>query len=69
DYYTGGTFKIRTYSNSATNCYIQKAALNGKPHNSFRFPHKDFASGGTLELWLGAEPDKTWGVSINQTSN
>ncbi|MDR1224044.1 MAG: GH92 family glycosyl hydrolase [Tannerella sp.] len=62
DYYTGGTFKIRTYGNSESNCYIQKAALNGKPHNSFQLPHRDFASGGTLEIWLGPEPNKTWGV-------
>ncbi|MDR1455769.1 MAG: glycoside hydrolase family 92 protein, partial [Tannerella sp.] len=62
-YYSGGTFKIKTFGNSATNCYIQKAALNGRTFNSFRFPHEDFASGGTLELWLGPEPNKNWGVA------
>jgi predicted alpha-1,2-mannosidase len=66
DYYRGGTFKIKTYNNSQTNCYIQKAALNGKPQDAFQFPHEDFASGGTLEIWLGPEPNTAWGVNIRQ---
>ncbi|MDR1602119.1 MAG: GH92 family glycosyl hydrolase, partial [Tannerella sp.] len=64
-YYSGGTFKIRTYDNSETNCYIQKAALNGKPQGFFQFPHEDFMSGGTLELWLGPEPNVNWGIHSN----
>ncbi len=41
--------------------YIQKAKLNGKSFNSYWFYHKDFAN-GTLELWLGAQPNKAWGA-------
>ncbi|MDR1592933.1 MAG: GH92 family glycosyl hydrolase [Prevotellaceae bacterium] len=61
DYYSGGTFKIRTYDNSKTNCYIQKAMLNGKPQDSFQFSHEDFISGGILEIWLGPKPNVNWG--------
>ncbi|AOW10408.1 GH92 family glycosyl hydrolase [Flavobacterium gilvum] len=60
-YYKGKEFVIKTYNNSKTNCYIQKAALNGKEHNHFSFSHADFSKGGTLELWLGANPNLTWG--------
>lgn len=61
EYYAGDKFTIRIYDNSPENCYIQRAELNGKPHNSFRLPHEIFASGGLLELWLGNNPNKDWG--------
>lgn len=61
DYYAGKEFVIRTHNNSATNCYIQKATLNGKAQNEFSFPHADFSKGGLLELWLGAQPNLSWG--------
>jgi len=61
-YYSGNKFTIKTYNNSSDNYYIQKAALNGQPLNSFWFKHSDFAKGGILELWLGKEPNKNWGV-------
>jgi predicted alpha-1,2-mannosidase len=62
EYYKGKKFVIKTYNNSDENCYIQKAQLNGKPLNNFWFTHEQFAAGGELELWLGNEPDKEWGV-------
>jgi len=65
-YYPGKTFTIKTYNNASENCYIQKAALNGKPLNNCWFYHNDFAKGGMLELWLGPRPCKTWGKSPNQ---
>lgn len=61
DYYKGKSFKIKTYNNSATNCYIQRAQLNGKEYNSFQIPHTVFADGGVLELWLGDTPNEAWG--------
>ncbi len=61
-YYPGKQFVIKTYNNSKENCYIQKAQLNGKPLNTFWFTHEEFSRGGTLELWLGPEPNKNWGV-------
>lgn len=66
DYYTGDKFVIRAYNNSRDNCYIQRAHLNGKPHNSsYQLLHDDFAGGGLLELWLGDEPNKSWGVGTH----
>lgn len=62
DYYKGKQFVITTHNNSDSNMYIQKAELNGKPLNRFWFTHEDYAKGGTLEIWLGPEPDKSWGI-------
>jgi len=61
-YYSGDYFIIRTHDSSKENCYIQKAELNGKPLNDFWFSHEIFSKGGTLELWLGPNPNKGWGV-------
>ncbi len=62
-YYSGTTFKIKTYDNGPENMYIQKAQLNGKALKNCWMYHKDFASGGLLELWLGPKPNKAWGKS------
>lgn len=69
DYYPGKEFVIKTYNNSKANCYIQKAALNGKQYNRFCFSHADFAKGGILELWLGAQPDLSWGKEASSSPN
>ena len=61
-YYTGDTFVIKSYDNSAENIYIQKASLNGNSFNQFWISHTDFSKGGILELWLGPNPNKNWGV-------
>jgi predicted alpha-1,2-mannosidase len=61
-YYKGKTFTILVYNNSKENAYIQKAKLNGKELDDFWFTHDDFAKGGTLEIWLGNEPNKNWGI-------
>jgi putative alpha-1,2-mannosidase len=61
-YYTGKTFTIVTHQNSKENDYIQKARINGRELNDFWFTHEEFARGGTLELWLGDRPNKTWGT-------
>lgn len=61
-YYPGKTFRIITKGNSAKNMYIQGASLNGKKWNKCWFMHEDFAKGGTLELRMGAKPDKEWGT-------
>ena len=61
-YYKDNKFIIKTYNNSRENYYIQKAQLNGKPLNNFWFKHSEFAKGGTLEIWLGPQPNKSWGI-------
>ena len=60
-YYAGKNFVIKTYNNSAANCYIQRARLNGQDLNNFWFTHETYANGGTLELWMGDKPNKEWG--------
>jgi len=62
NYYTGDKFVIRTYNNSDKNCYIQRAAFNGKPLNQFWIKHSDFSRGGLLELWMDNVPDMNWGI-------
>ncbi|RNL95142.1 glycoside hydrolase family 92 protein [Sinomicrobium pectinilyticum] len=62
DYYTGTEFRIITHNNSMDNMYIQKALLNGKEHTKFWFPHEVFQKGGSLELYLGPEPNMQWGT-------
>ena len=61
-YYPGKTFVIRTKNNRPENIYIQSARLNGKPLNSYHFPHSELIKGGDLEIVLGPEPNKNWGV-------
>ncbi len=61
-YYKGKQFKIISHNNSAENMYIQKVHLNGKGLDNFWFKHEDFAKGGVLEIWLGSQPNKSWGV-------
>lgn len=61
-YYSGKEFKIKTYNNSKENCYIQKTKMNSKEFNTYWIEHNDFAKGGLLELWLGGEPNKAWGL-------
>lgn len=29
------------------------------------FTHEEFSMGGTLGLWLGAKPNKNWGIDNN----
>ncbi|MFI1092552.1 glycoside hydrolase domain-containing protein [Streptomyces sp. NPDC020917] len=62
DYYKGRQFRIITHNNSAANIYIQHATLNGKELDQSWFYHDQLTRGGTLELWLGEQPNKAWGV-------
>lgn len=61
-YYEGKEFRIKTHNNSHRNDYIQKAMLNGQTLNDFYFSHETFSKGGTLEIWLGDSPNKSWGT-------
>lgn len=58
----GSRFEIIANGTSRINKYVQSAALNGKPLHSFQFPAKELLRGGTLELQMGPEPKKDWGV-------
>jgi predicted alpha-1,2-mannosidase len=62
-YTKGKSFSIIARNNSATNIYIQSAKLNGKTYNKCYIDYADIAAGGTLELTMGAEPNKSWGIN------
>jgi predicted alpha-1,2-mannosidase len=62
-YCPGKTFTIIARNQGPNNVYIQSARLNGQPMTGCWFFHKDLAAGGTLELDLGPEPNKAWGVT------
>lgn len=56
DYFKGKEFVVRTRNNSKTNCYIQRARLNGKEYDKCYIDFKDIVAGGTLELIMGDTP-------------
>ncbi len=58
----GDKFTIIAHGASRVNKYVQRAELNGKPLNSFQVDAKEVLKGGTLELWMGSQPNKKWGV-------
>jgi putative alpha-1,2-mannosidase len=57
------TFTITTCGNGPGPRYIQSATLNGHPLNRCWLDQKEIVAGGTLQLNLGTEPEKTWGIS------
>ena len=57
---TGTTFTIIAENNSADNCYIQSAKLNGKELTRSWFTHGDIFSGGELYFRMGQKPNKEW---------
>jgi predicted alpha-1,2-mannosidase len=62
-YFGGKTFTIETRGNQPGNIYIQSARLNGRPLiGRFWITHRELTAGGTLEITLGPEPNKAWGI-------
>ena len=41
---------------------LLKVSVNGKPQNSFLVDAREVLKGGTLELWMGPEPNREWGL-------
>jgi len=62
-YAKGKAFTIIANNNSAKNTYIQSAKLNGKAYSKCYIDFKDIAAGGVLELTMGAQPNKNWGIN------
>lgn len=58
----GDKFTIKAHNASRANKYVQRAVLNGKPQNSFLVDAREVLKGGTLELWMGPEPNREWGL-------
>lgn len=61
-YAKGGTFTITARNNSPENIYIQSATFNGRPFNRCWLNYAEIAGGGTLDLVLGPQPNKSWGI-------
>lgn len=61
-YGRGKVFTIRAKNASRKNIYVQSAKLDGKPLSGFSFPAADLLDGGMLELEMGSEPNKLWGI-------
>lgn len=61
-YYGGARFTVIAHDNSAGNIYIQRAVLNGRELSASHIDFADIVAGGTLELYMGPEPNKSWGV-------
>jgi predicted alpha-1,2-mannosidase len=61
-YGRGDKFIIEAKNASRLNKYIQSAKLNGKELNNFKFPASELLKGGKLELEMGPEPNKNWGI-------
>ena len=61
----GNTFEVVARGASKVNKYIQSAKLNGKEWNRPWISHQDVINGGTLELEMGSEPNKSWGASLD----
>jgi predicted alpha-1,2-mannosidase len=55
-------FEIIAKRKNPGDIYIQNTRLNGKPWNNFKFPVSEFFKGGKLEIELGPEPNKNWGI-------
>lgn len=58
-------FEIVVKRNTLDAIYIQGAQLNGKKWTSFKFPISEFLRGGKLEIELGPEPNKNWGIFLD----
>ena len=61
----GKTFVINAGNNSAENLYVQKAKLNGKTHTKTYLNHSDITNGGTFNLIMSWEPNKSKGVNAS----
>ena len=64
DYFARRDFTIVTRNNRPQNIYIQRAWLNGKPLERCWFDHADLVRGGKLEIELGPEANRAWGLRV-----
>jgi predicted alpha-1,2-mannosidase len=59
----GEQFVINAADNSAANRYVQSAMLNGKQWSNNWIDHFGIQKGGTLDIKMGASPDKQRGTT------
>jgi predicted alpha-1,2-mannosidase len=58
----GEKFIIESKNASRINKFVQSARLNGQLLDSFCFPASELLKGGSLQLEMGPEPNKNWGI-------
>ncbi|MCA9236312.1 MAG: GH92 family glycosyl hydrolase [Planctomycetales bacterium] len=61
----GKKFVVQADDNGPEDVYIQSAKLNGKPLDRAWLMHDEVASGGTLQLQMGPEPNTTWATDAD----
>lgn len=61
----GNTFTLIANNSSKINKYIQSAKLDGEELNRCWFTHEDLLNGATLELEMGAYPNKQWAAGVD----
>jgi len=63
-YGRGSKFVIEAKKASRRNKYIQSAKLNGEVLKDFKFPASELLKGGSLEMEMGPEPNRNWGIKM-----
>lgn len=61
----GKTFVIEAGNNDSHNVYIQSAKLNGESYSKTYIRYQDIVNGGTMQLEMGNQPNKSRGTSLN----
>ncbi|RZM27267.1 MAG: hypothetical protein EOO88_14020 [Pedobacter sp.] len=62
-YGRGKSFTIEALNASRSNKFVQKATLNGKVLNSFKFRASELLKGGKIVLEMGEKPNMQWGIN------
>ncbi|CAG8492480.1 13429_t:CDS:10 [Dentiscutata heterogama] len=63
------TFTIIAHNLTDINIYVQNVKINNKEWKKTWFRHKDIYGGAVLELQMGSEPSKFWGVIGDSEDN
>ena len=58
----GNIFEVTACDNSKENIYIQSCRFNGQKWDHCSIPAQMIYKGGKLELTMGPEPNKNWGI-------
>ncbi|MBO0950823.1 GH92 family glycosyl hydrolase [Fibrella forsythiae] len=58
----GQSFRVKTVNNKATNRYIKRMTLNGKPYSKAYLLHQTILNGGELVIEMSNVPGTEWGV-------
>jgi predicted alpha-1,2-mannosidase len=59
----GRSLEINVKNNNGKNKYIQRISFNRKPFTRTHISHEEIMKGGVLQIDMGNQPSKTWGVN------